>query len=98
MTILHIAMFKWNDETTPDEVIAFQEALDELRGKMPILLSYHHGPDLGLRDGNFDYGVVAEVAETGDVSSYLDHPLHRKFAEAFVVPMVAERCAVQIDR
>jgi len=96
MTVLHIATFRWKDAVTEVQVPRFHQALIELRGMLPILLTYRHGTNLGLRDGNYDYGVVAEVASPEDVSRYLDHPLHQEFAKEFVVPMVAERAAVQI--
>lgn len=98
MTVLHIACFRWKDDVTPEKIEDFHRALIVLRSEMPVLLSYQHGPDLGIREGNFDYGVVAEVAQPEDVGRYLDHPLHQEFARNYVVPMVADRKAVQIER
>lgn len=97
MSILHVAIFRWNDGVTDQQIDAFTDALIALRAKMPMLLSYRFGRDLGLRDGNFAYGVVAELESADMVDEYLDHALHQEFVRDFVVDMVAERRAVQID-
>lgn len=90
-------MFRWNEGVTAAQVEAFTDALIELRAQMPMLLSFRFGPDLGLREGNFEYGVVAELEAPELVSVYLDHPLHQVFVKDYAVPMVAERRAVQMN-
>ncbi|CAB5025453.1 MAG: Dabb family protein [Actinobacteria bacterium] len=97
MTVLHIAIFRWNEGVTEQQVESFTDALIALRAQMPMLLSFRFGPDLGLREGNFAYGVVAELEAPELVSVYLDHPLHQVFVKDYVMGMVAERRAVQVN-
>lgn len=97
MSILHVAMFRWVDGVTKEQIDAFTRALGELRIKMPMLKSYEYGPDLGLRDGNFDYGVVAELESADLIDGYLDHEIHQQFVRDFVQSLVVERRAVQIE-
>jgi len=97
MTILHIALFRWNTEATEGRVKALSSALDELSATMPSLISYEHGRDLGLREGTFDYGIVAEFGKAEQVSEYLDHPRHQAVIREFVAPILDTRSAVQIQ-
>jgi hypothetical protein len=96
MTVLHMAVFKWFDGVTEDQVDALCTELATMPSRIEGVRSYRFGRDLGLRDGNFDFGVVAELDAPGDVERYLDHPLHRELVAAHIVHMVATRRAVQI--
>ena len=97
MSILHVAIFRWNDGVTDQQIDAFTDALIALRAKMPMLLSYRFGRDLGLREGNFAYGVVAELESAAMVHEYLDHELHQEFIRSFVVAFDPAPRAVQIE-
>lgn len=96
MSILHIAVFEWFDTVTDEQV----QALCEDLAKMPTMIegvrSYRFGKDLGLREGNFDFGVAAELDGPDDIHRYLDHPLHQELVAKHIVNMVAKRRAVQI--
>ncbi|MHB1164126.1 MAG: Dabb family protein [Candidatus Nanopelagicales bacterium] len=97
MSVLHVAMFRWTDVVTDQHVDVFCDALTSMRATLPMLLSYRFGRDLGLREGNFDFGVVAELTSAEQVDAYLDHPHHLELIEDYVSWMVAVRTAVQID-
>jgi hypothetical protein len=94
--VLHIAMFQWNEGVTSEQVTALRAALDTMPEAVGGVLSYRFGPDLGLRDENFDFGVAAELESPGDVARYLDHPAHLQLVQEHIVAMVAVRRAVQI--
>lgn len=98
MSVLHVAVFTWKEGTSAEQIAAFTSALRELRPQLPMVLSYDFGPDLGLREGNGEFAVVAEMATTDDVTAYLDHPLHVELVQTYVLPHAAERRAVQIER
>lgn len=97
MSVLHVAMFRWTDAVTDQHVDAFCEALAAMRARLPMLVSYRFGRDLGLREGNFEFGVVGELTSAAEVDAYLDHPAHLALIEDYVSWMVAVRTAVQID-
>lgn len=97
MSILHVAMFRWKPEVTEAQVAGFEQALALLPDQVGCLLSYSFGRDLGLREGNFDFAVVAELASAEEVDGYLDHPAHLRLVEEHVQMMLAERRAVQLQ-
>ena len=93
----HVVMFKWNDDVDPAHVEATGAALDALVATIPEVEDYHHGPDLGLSDGNFDYVIVGEYASTDDYVTYRDHPDHQQVIADYIKGRVSARSAVQYD-
>jgi len=97
LSVLHVAVFKWKPGTTAGAVQSLADALDELKVQAVGLISYQHGADLGVRDGTFDYGVVAEFDSAEQIGRYLDHPLHQELVATYIAPILEERRAVQIQ-
>jgi hypothetical protein len=91
----HVVMFRWNDSVDEGHVAAVAAGLDELRARIPEIVSYHHGPDVGINDGNYDYVVVGDFVDQDDYLAYRDHPLHSAFIASLITGRVAERGAVQ---
>lgn len=94
MALRHIALFRWQDGTTPEQVARVEEALGILPGVISALDAYAFGPDLGIGSGTFDFAVVADVADEAGFVAYRDHPDHQA-ALAVIRPLLADRAAVQ---
>ncbi|WP_329091559.1 MULTISPECIES: Dabb family protein [unclassified Streptosporangium] len=95
--ITHLAVFRWKNDVDPAQIAGLREALAELPDLIPALVTYRFGEDLGLREGNGDFGVMAVVADEADVSGYLDHPAHLRVVEKFTRVMAAQRITVQFS-
>jgi hypothetical protein len=95
--IRHIVMFRWTAETTPADVAAIAEGLGGLPAAIAEIRDYRFGHDLGISEGNYDFVVVAEFADTEDYLAYRDHPLHRALSAERIAPHVAERAVVQFE-
>lgn len=93
--ILHSVSFRWHPEVTAEQVDALTAALSQLPAQIPVLVSYHYGPDLGLREGNADYAVIALLQNPEDVDTYVDHPAHVELSRQHTQVMAASRSAVQ---
>jgi hypothetical protein len=89
-------MFTWNDDVDQATVAAVSAGLDRM-AQLPVVAAYHHGPDLGLRDGNWDYVVVADFATAEDFSAYSDDPDHRALIAEVIAPNLAGRAAIQYE-
>jgi len=96
MTVRHVVVFRWKDGTTVANVAAIDAALVELPALVPSLRAYHHGSDLGLGEGRWDYGIVAECDDVAGWQAYDQHPAHQHVVVDVIRPHVAERAAVQI--
>lgn len=94
-TLRHVVMFRWKAGTSEETTSAIVAALGELPGLIPELRSYHFGADAGVREGNYDFAVVAEFDSVDDYLAYSDHPRHRQIVEDLVAPHVDARASVQ---
>ena len=95
--ILHLAVFRWKEGVTPDDVARLCEELAAFRTRIDCIIDYQFGADLGLRQGNADFGVAALVESPGAIAEYLDHPAHKELVSTVIAPMSESRTAVQIE-
>jgi hypothetical protein len=95
MSMRHVVCFRFEPGTTDDQVAALADGLRELPGLIPEIAAYAVGPNLGINPGTWDFAVTADFASVEDFVVYRDHPEHQARIAAFVVPITAERIAVQ---
>ncbi|CAN5685726.1 Dabb family protein [soil metagenome] len=95
MSLRHLVLLRFHEGTGPDQIEAVATALRTLPGQIPELQGYLVGPDLGLADGNFEFGIAADFASQADYEVYRDHPAHQAVIHDLIAPLVAARSAVQ---
>jgi len=81
VTVHHVVVANWREDVSPAAVEEYAEALTRLGRECPTVRSYRHGPDLGERPGNGDYGIVAEFDDAAGWSVYDTHPAHARVKE-----------------
>ena len=91
----HVVMFKLKESAPASALADLQSGLAKLEETIDEIRSYEYGPDLGLRDGNFDFCLVAEFEDGAAFERYVVHSDHQRFIAERVAPVVAERVAVQ---
>ncbi len=95
--ILHIALFRWKETTTPADITAIEAGLRELPAAIPELLTYTFGPNVGTTEGNFDFAVLATFERIEDYPKYVEHPAHQEVVVNLVRPHLAERSSLQFE-
>lgn len=95
MTVRHVVCFRFQPDTTTEQVVALAKGLEELPGLIPEIAAYHVGPDLAINDASWDFAVSADFADTAGYLTYRDHPEHQARIQALVNPITAERTSVQ---
>ncbi|MFK7897206.1 MAG: Dabb family protein [Myxococcota bacterium] len=95
--IRHVALFRLKEDAPEDTKQSLEDGLFQLAQKIDSISAYHYGADLNLRDGNFDFGVVADFQDQAAFEAYADHPDHVAFIQARIVPVLAERAALQFE-
>jgi len=95
--IRHVVMFQFKPDTTPADLAAIAEGLGGLPHAIPEIADYRFGHDIGVNEGNFDFVVVADFADTDDYLVYRDHDLHKALIVHRIAPHVATRAAVQFE-
>ena len=91
--IVHAVMFRWKDGVSAEGVTARVHAL---RGAIPGLLSIEGGADLGLRESNPHYLLLATFTDAAAWHAYQAHPLHKALLSEVIDPIVAQRQSMQI--
>jgi hypothetical protein len=94
---VHVACFRWQEGTGPDDVAAVATALGELPAVIPELRDYRFGPDAHLAEGNHDFAVVATFDDTNGYRAYAEHPAHLRVLTEVIRPRLAARTAVQFE-
>ncbi|WP_046467971.1 Dabb family protein [Allosalinactinospora lopnorensis] len=96
MGIRHVALFRWADGVTSDQVAEVGRELARLPAVIPQLQAYTFGTDLGIGADTYDFAVVADVADEDGFRGYRDHPKHQAVLQ-IIKPMLADRAAVQFS-
>ncbi len=76
--IRHTVVFRFAEGTPAERVQAIREALMGLPGRVPEVRGFSCGGDLGLREGNADFAIVAEFDDEDGWRAYQDDPEHQR--------------------
>ncbi len=90
----HCVMFRWADGVSDDTKNEISVGLDRL-ATLDAVSSYHHGPDLGVSDGNWDYGIVGDFADEAAYRTYATEEGHLELIADLIKPNISARAAVQ---
>jgi hypothetical protein len=97
MTVRHIAMFRFAEHVTDDDINVLATALRMLPDRIEELRDYRVGRDLGLSDRTWDFAVVADLDDADAYERYRTHPDHAEIVKRFVLPLAEERATVQFE-
>ena len=92
----HVAVFRWKDGTTDEQVEVIERGLAALPDRLPQLRAYAFGRDLGLREGNADFAIVADFDDEAAWQAYTEDAEHRRVIEELIAPVTEVRSAVQL--
>jgi hypothetical protein len=77
----HVVMFKMkeNDQLTKERhTETLKEKLDELPGRVDVILKFETGLNIAASERAFDLVLVSEFKDENDLNIYKDHPDHQK--------------------
>lgn len=93
----HVAVFRWKEGTTPDQIAEATRRLAALPGRIAQVQRFAIGPDVGGADGHWDFAVVADFDDLAAYRVYATHPDHLSAVTEAVVPIRAERAVLQYE-
>jgi len=74
--IVHIVMFKFNDEKKQENLLIVKEALEGLVEKIPELKCIEVGIDFNQSERAFDLSLYSTFTSKDDLKIYAVHPVH----------------------
>jgi hypothetical protein len=95
--IRHIVLFRWKDDATDAQKKRAAEELATLPTLVPSVRAFACGQDVGINQGNYDFGVTADFEDAGGYVAYRDNPDHRAMVDEYIAPIVAGRAAIQLE-
>ena len=93
--VAHLSQLHWKPGATADEIERVGAGLATLPDRLPGLLYYAFGSDLGLRDDNADYAVIGVFADIEAYHTYSTHPEHVRILREMITPILESRSAAQ---
>ena len=94
--MLHnVVTFDLKPDAPADQVEQIAAALHALAATLPELRSIAVGSDLGLREGNASFAVVATFDDVDGFRAYADHPEHLRVIKELIGPHINGRHPVQ---
>ncbi len=95
--IRHNVLFRWKPEATDEQKQRVATELAKLPSIVPSLRAFASGPDAGLAQNSFDFAVSADFDDEAGFFAYRDDPAHREVVERYILPITAQRVAVQFE-
>jgi hypothetical protein len=86
---------QFKEGATDEQIEAALEGFGTMPDKVPGILRYEFGTDLGMNEGNPDLALVADFASEEDWKAYLAHPEHVAMSEAVIAPINDSMTRVQ---
>ncbi len=85
--IKHIALFRFKEGTTEDQITGIFDSILDLTEEIPGIEDYVAGPNNspeGLNQG-YTHGFILTLSDAGARDGYLSHPEHEKI-KALLLP------------
>lgn len=77
--IKHVVLFRVGEGTPEERIHEAVDRLEALVGSIPGLRSLQAGTDVGI-DGNFDFGLVAELDDRNALEAFSTDAAHMEVA------------------
>jgi len=74
--VVHIVMFKFNEEDKQDNLLAVKKELEALVKKIPELKCLEVGIDFNQSERAFDLSLYSTFTTEDDLNAYAVHPSH----------------------
>lgn len=92
-----MTMIKYHRDVTGDQKQALLDGLAKMPVVMDFIRRYEFGADLGLSDGTYDFGLVADFDSVNDWRRYLDNPDHQILVHNLIRPIAEDVARLQIE-
>lgn len=97
MGIVHIVLFKWKPETTPQQITAAMEGLRALDGRIPGVLELTCGENFTDRGQGFTHGLLVRLTDREALDTYQTHPEHQAVVQEAIRPFLADIIALDYE-
>lgn len=94
---VHIVLFRWKPEATPEQQEKVMEALRGLRGVVPGILELDCGENFGNRAKGYQHGLVVLLESRAALEAYQPHPAHQRVLTELIRPIAEDTLAMDFE-
>jgi len=94
---MHVVLFRWTDEATPQAVDHAVQGLRDLRDKIPGIVDISCGANFTDRNKGFTHCLVVRFTDRAALDVYGPHPAHQHIVQNYISPIRADVLAVDYE-
>jgi len=95
--VLHVVLFRWKPDASPDQVAQARQALLGLAEHIPGIQEIQCGDNFSERSRGFQTVLFVRFANRQALEAYLPHPAHRAVVEQYVNPLREDSLVVDFE-
>ena len=95
--IVHIVLFKWQADTSPETIASIMSALRGMKGKVPEIIDLSCGDNLSELSQGFQNGLVVQVKDKAALDAYAKNTLHQEIIQTLIKPILADKITVDYE-
>lgn len=95
--IVHIVLFKWQENASPEAIASAIEALKKLKDKIPGIIDLSCGENFSERAKGFQHGLVVKFSDRSALDAYIPHPVHQQVVQNLIKPILADIIALDYE-
>ncbi len=92
-----MVLFKFRPDITETEKVNIINGLTHLYESYPERLVAHHGKDLGIQTGNYEYGICVDFTDEAQFLRYGTNAEHLKLINDHIKGAIIARSAIQFE-
>jgi len=92
----HIALYKWRDGTSAEQIESALAKVKAMRDKIPEIVRLECGPNLADDAAGYTHYVLVEVADLAAFSAYKRHPAHEVVRQA-ISPVLSDHLSLDTE-
>lgn len=77
----HIALYKFKDSVTPEQINQVFQELTELQSKVPGLISINCAKNTSKYSEGYEYVILIQGKDQAAIDAYRAHPDHARIAQ-----------------
>jgi hypothetical protein len=79
--IIHIALFKWRDDVSEEEIASVIGEIQSLKGKINGVIELYCGKNFSKWSKGYTHAVIVQVKDRKSLDTYRNHPEHLPIAK-----------------
>lgn len=95
--VMHIVLFQWNAQASPDAIEQAVQGLRDLKSKIPGIMDLSCGVNFTDRGKGFTHALVVRFVDRAALDVYGPHPEHQRVVQERINPIRADVLALDYE-